>query len=287
MGIQPTQYYLQRCIPIFDGFYIVYNVSHKFSDNVLTTTFKGYRLSKSTLPIVIDPYTVFNKGNYYSDTLLKYNITEKFNFNAKPSVNPNKDSILTKYSLITDKNQFNLDYSLDYKTLKEKYGGRDNYIKFIFNNFAVNKNKLLGWTPQSTIDFTKKECNRIGIKSYIILGIMEGESNLTPVGGFGQTLRKFNANPQNAIDADSTAYGMGQTLLSTYESIKEYVGVPHYMLWIPEYAITATVYLVNYLLKQFNGDLNKVIYSYTGGKDEYIIKKLGDIANAKIKYGDL
>jgi hypothetical protein len=48
MGIQPTQYYYQDYIPLFDGLYIIYNVSHSIDADTqrLETTFKGYRLKK-------------------------------------------------------------------------------------------------------------------------------------------------------------------------------------------------------------------------------------------------
>jgi hypothetical protein len=68
MGIQPTQYYYEEFIPLFEGLYIIYNVSHSIdSDNQrLETTFKGYRLKKDTNPIVEQELVDFIKSNAYT-----------------------------------------------------------------------------------------------------------------------------------------------------------------------------------------------------------------------------
>ena len=68
MGIQPTQYYYEEFIPLFEGLYIIYNVSHSIdADNQrLETTFKGYRLKKDTNPIVEQELVDFIKNNAYT-----------------------------------------------------------------------------------------------------------------------------------------------------------------------------------------------------------------------------
>jgi hypothetical protein len=67
MGIQPTQYYYEKFIPIFEGLYIIYNVSHSIDSDTqrLETTFKGYRLKKDTNPIVEQELIDFIKNNAY------------------------------------------------------------------------------------------------------------------------------------------------------------------------------------------------------------------------------
>jgi len=71
MGIQPTQYYYEDFIPIFEGLYIIYNVTHSIdADNQrLETTFKGYRLKKDVNPIVTQELVEFGKNNAYLDAL--------------------------------------------------------------------------------------------------------------------------------------------------------------------------------------------------------------------------
>ncbi len=67
MGIQPTQYYYEKFIPIFEGLYIIYNVSHSIDSDTqrLETTFKGYRLKKDVNPIVDQELIDFIKNNAY------------------------------------------------------------------------------------------------------------------------------------------------------------------------------------------------------------------------------
>ena len=67
MGIQPTQYYYEKFIPIFEGLYIIYNVSHSIDSDTqrLETIFKGYRLKKDVNPIVEQELIDFIKNNAY------------------------------------------------------------------------------------------------------------------------------------------------------------------------------------------------------------------------------
>jgi hypothetical protein len=71
MGIQPTQYYYEEFIPIFEGLYIIYNVTHSIDaeNQRLETTFKGYRLKKDVNPIIAQELVDFGKNNAYLDAL--------------------------------------------------------------------------------------------------------------------------------------------------------------------------------------------------------------------------
>ena len=77
MGIQPTQYYYEEFIPIFEGLYIIYNVTHSIDSDTqrLETTFKGYRLKKDTNPIVEQELVDFVKNNVYRRIRGDINIT--------------------------------------------------------------------------------------------------------------------------------------------------------------------------------------------------------------------
>lgn len=79
MGIQPTQYYYLECIPIFEGLYIIYNVTHNINSDTqrLETTFKGYRVKKDVNPIVLSELVDFTKNNFYTQTLDKIGIPSK------------------------------------------------------------------------------------------------------------------------------------------------------------------------------------------------------------------
>jgi hypothetical protein len=71
MGIQPTQYYYQEYMPLFDGLYIIYSVSHAIDSDTqrLETTFKGYRLKRDVNPIVEQYFVDFINNNFFTDTL--------------------------------------------------------------------------------------------------------------------------------------------------------------------------------------------------------------------------
>ena len=71
MGIQPTQYYYQEYMPLFDGLYIIYSVSHTIDSDTqrLETTFKGYRLKRDVNPIVDQLFVDFINNNFFTDTL--------------------------------------------------------------------------------------------------------------------------------------------------------------------------------------------------------------------------
>jgi hypothetical protein len=77
MGIQPTQYYYQEYMPLFDGLYIIYSVSHSIDSDTqrLETTFKGYRLKRDVNPIVKQLFVDFINNNFFTNTLDNFNIT--------------------------------------------------------------------------------------------------------------------------------------------------------------------------------------------------------------------
>jgi hypothetical protein len=77
MGIQPTQYFYQESMPLFDGLYIVYNVSHSIdADNQrLETTFKGYRLKRDVNPIVEQEFVDYLSKDIYTQGLNDLGVT--------------------------------------------------------------------------------------------------------------------------------------------------------------------------------------------------------------------
>jgi len=77
MGIQPTQYFYQEYMPLFDGLYIIYSVSHSIDSDTqrLETTFKGYRLKRDVNPIVEQQFVDFINDNFFTNTLDSFGIT--------------------------------------------------------------------------------------------------------------------------------------------------------------------------------------------------------------------
>lgn len=91
MGIQPSQYYYQECIPLFDGLYIIFNVSHTIDADTqrLETTFKGYRLKKDKNPIVTNPFVDYYTNDVYTRTLNDLGVAT--NVINTPAYDPNLD----------------------------------------------------------------------------------------------------------------------------------------------------------------------------------------------------
>ena len=48
--IQPTMYFQLKNVPLFAGAYWIVEVSHAIANNSMTTTFKGVRMPKDSLP---------------------------------------------------------------------------------------------------------------------------------------------------------------------------------------------------------------------------------------------
>jgi hypothetical protein len=84
MGIQPTQYYYQEYMPIFDGLYIIYNVTHSINAETqrLETTFKGYRMKKDVNPIITQQFVEYINTDVYIQGLQDLNLI------STPSITP-------------------------------------------------------------------------------------------------------------------------------------------------------------------------------------------------------
>lgn len=99
--IQPTTYFELKNVPMFDGVYIILEVSHKINSNTnkLETTFKGSRIRRYIVPYITDPIvTVFGTS---TDASKQYEVTERINKSAIANYNANsfwvrKDSSQTK-----------------------------------------------------------------------------------------------------------------------------------------------------------------------------------------------
>ena len=178
------------------------------------------------------------------------------------------------------------DAKLSKKELLDKFGGFNGYIEFIWKLFDENKSSVSGWTVSQSIDLIKQLAPKYGLSPHIPIGVMRGESGLTPTGVYGQTMRR-KGNPQEAISANSTAYGMGGVTLSTYEGydIKSILGVPHYMIWIPKYGIEAAIIVMAKNIKAKGGDLERAMRMYAG-TDEGGQRKMAAIAKAEQEFGN-
>jgi len=214
---------------------------------------------------------VVNKGKE-----LYSKFTSMFSGDVKPSAN--LEELVSKYNLDPK-----ADLLLSRKELQNKFGGFEGYIEFLWRLFDENKSSLSGWTRDKSIEIIKKIAPKYNLEPYIAIGVMSGESGLVPTGIYGQTMRR-KGNPQEAISANSTAYGMGGVTHSTYDIHKNKIGVPHYMIWIPEYGIEASIATIAGNLSFWKGNLARAMQNYAGsvaGGE----KKMAAIEKAKEQYG--
>ena len=140
------------------------------------------------------------------------------------------------------------DLNLSYKNLWRKFGGFDEYVNFLWKQFDDHRDEISSWSRSKIDSRIREVAKKYDIPAYVLLGIMHGESNLKPVGIHTQTMSN-PGDPKIAISKNSSAYGMGQVVGSSYDKIKHDVGVPHYMLWNPYYGIDAVGALVKLLIK--------------------------------------
>jgi putative chitinase len=60
MMIQPLSYFVLENVPMFHGTYLILDVKHSVKPNNVMTTFKGLRMTKTTVPIVKDALSLLN-----------------------------------------------------------------------------------------------------------------------------------------------------------------------------------------------------------------------------------
>lgn len=193
----------------------------------------------------------------------------------------NNQQIIEKYKLNPSE-----DFKKNRYQIRENFGGFNGYIKGLWQNFEANKNELNSWTPSKIRQVIEKYADKHGVKRYIVIGTILGESSFIPTGIYSQSINS-KGSPNSAIKLNSTAYGVGGVTSETYDTIKEKMSnkVPHYMLWNPEYAIEASVLTLKFNLDQFDNNLEKALMTYAGKKFTGE-KKIKDVFMTKIKYGD-
>jgi hypothetical protein len=165
VAIQPTQYYYQEYIPLFDGLYIIYNVTHNMDAETqrLETTFKGYRLKRDVNPIVTQEFVDFLSDDIYTQTLNDLSI---FILTSGPKLAPIRD-LIAKFESNGDYEIYNFGkdggggirsitrgskdaVKLTDKTINQIIGYQNDAN---FNLFAVGKYQTI---PETLNNLTKK-----------------------------------------------------------------------------------------------------------------------------------
>ena len=77
MSILPLQYFQLNHVPMFHGVYIIVNVEHKITQGDIATSFKGTRISRSTLPYVSKFITNTNPKTTVTTITKRVNVSSK------------------------------------------------------------------------------------------------------------------------------------------------------------------------------------------------------------------
>lgn len=173
-AIQPTQYYYQEYIPLFDGLYIIYNVTHNMDAETqrLETTFKGYRLKKDVNPIVTQEFVNFLNDDIYAQTLNDLSILE---LTTGTKLGPIRE-LIGKYESNGDYEIYNISKTyaiksvtkgtkdavkLTDKTLSQIIGYQKdaNFDFFAVGKYQINPETLDNLTKKLTKDTTKFNAN--------------------------------------------------------------------------------------------------------------------------------
>jgi len=182
------------------------------------------------------------------------------------------------------------DMGLGYKELRKKfigYKGQETgwrgYVYFLWDEYDKNRDNPLiqGWTKEKTLMLVREIAPKYNLPVHVAMGVMAGESGHAPTGVFGQT-RGRKGSPEEALNANSSAYGMGAVTQTTYEAIKDKVGVPHYMLWNPRYGIEASIATIANNIK-LRGSLAGAVRLYAGTPGGGV-RKMRAIKRAKKLY---
>ena len=148
--IQPTMYFQLKNVPLFSGAYWIVEVSHSIANNTMSTTFKGVRMPKDSLPNPKDSFIATYRVLF--DKILKQAIAKQKN-----------DELIANaagklYTITTKDGTFSTDYQSPIKGEEiigevgySKYGipfnGKDDnttiqYVKYT-GNYTANHNQWL------------------------------------------------------------------------------------------------------------------------------------------------
>lgn len=138
-----------------------------------------------------------------------------------------------------------------------RHGGLEGYITYLYNlhHSPEVQAELRTWTFDRVKSEILKVSKSLGVEAWILYGVIHHESRLRPVGIYGDSIRA-------ATSANSTAFGVGQIVSSTFDSISPHVDFEHWDLWRPDRGVLATGILLRSLLSKY--DLETAMRKYAG-----------------------
>jgi hypothetical protein len=151
-----------------------------------------------------------------------------------------------------------------------QFGGFGAYIQFLSDNFEARKTALRSvWTRDQLLAATKAAAKVAGLNQEAagaLWGIVLHES-----GGGKSVGITAGGDVQDAIDLNSTAYGVGQVTLSTFQAVKGKVDWNHWDLWHPALGAIVAGWVLNAKLKAAGGDLKTALKKYAGNENTTLI----------------
>ena len=151
--------------------------------------------------------------------------------------------------------------------IKARYGGLAGYIQHLSDVWLSHVEELKQWTPDKIKAAVIQAADALHVPREIAFGIAAAENGFRPVGIFGSRTSTWTSDPAAAIRANSSAFGLGQTVGTTfYGDLRRYVDFEHEDLWRPDRGATALVMVLGNLVKKYGPtDYERIAYRYTGG----------------------
>ena len=155
------------------------------------------------------------------------------------------------------------------------------YLTRLWQTFHDKRGQLrgiygTGTSSAAQVQGIQRAANKYGMHKCILIGVMKAESGGgKPAGIYGQTLSSEEPTIARARQANSTAYGVGQILLSSFLNTHASLAlkVPHWAIWDPmRYGYYATAHVISATVHMAGrGNLRQGMMTYagdtTGGND--------------------
>jgi hypothetical protein len=143
-------------------------------------------------------------------------------------------------------------------------GGFDAYVRHIHQRWLERKAQLDAfWTIDLVREAVVRSADVAGLGAQArgaLWGVVRHESGARPVGVYG-------SDPAAAIAAESTAYGVGQVTISTFQDVKHLVDWNHHDLWHPALGAITAAWVLKAKLKAHGGDLQAALDGYAGSSN--------------------
>ncbi len=166
-----------------------------------------------------------------------------------------------------------------HKALYAQFGGFEGYILHLHTTWAAHRDELArDWPVERIKQAVINAATSAGVKPEQVWGLVWHESTGQPKGIYGSKMNMeipskddeaayaaaLKQQVQPAVNANSTAYGIGQVVVSSFDDVAAYLPFNHYDLWHPDCGALATAFLWKRKLQYAKGDLATACDLYGG-----------------------